>query len=580
MISTIFRGGNHAFIEWKGGKEYLTIKRAIQQRDYLEHLNGKTPIGVIPIDRNNLSSWGALDIDTHHKGKKEDIKKLCNKINFLGLPLTAAESKSGGVHLYLMLHQKEKAKDVIHMLQKFRYALGYDENNCEIFPKQSELKPGENGNGINLPCYGSERLIYDSEGNKLPPTVGLEFLSKRIIKLKECEPYKLLHQGTSNKNVKSKTQHRNDRTWCAATYIKKFHPEDWQNKVREYDDLFNETTLKSEGNRLENTIIKSNERRDYFDPNLEEKIVELKSYCINDFIKLDIPKPKFITKKLIREKSINFIGGPKGRGKTEFCLGMSYAAVHGKDFLKWKVEENYPVHYVDGEMDPTDIWEREIKYRERFGAPPPNYFKILNYQTANKDNYLPDLRNEDEQQLYLDQFELQYKQTGKKPLIFFDNLRSLSSYNENSSDEYNPINKFFLKLKALGYSIIVVDHTGKDKKGYRGTSSKTDNAYVCLLLDPEENKYKIVFTLRYDKARGLRPEETDDYTVGYEFNGQWTEAQSVKQKEADSTKSQIRELQKKNMTQKAIAKELDLSVGKINKLIQEIAEDDKKSSII
>ena len=40
-------------------------------------------------------------------------------------------------------------------------------------------------------------------------------------------------------------------------------------------------------------------------------------YDWQDYMSLDIPEPSFVISKLFKTKSINFISGPKGNGKTE-----------------------------------------------------------------------------------------------------------------------------------------------------------------------------------------------------------------------------------------------------------------------
>ena len=49
----------------------------------------------------------------------------------------------------------------------------------------------------------------------------------------------------------------------------------------------------------------------------EEKKHDLKMYDWGEYLHLDIPEPKFIIERLFKTKSINFISGPKGNGKTE-----------------------------------------------------------------------------------------------------------------------------------------------------------------------------------------------------------------------------------------------------------------------
>ena len=131
------------------------------------------------------------------------------------------------------------------------------------------------------------------------------------------------------------------------------------------------------------------------------------------------------------------------------------------------------------------------------------------------------------QQLLRNYLKKVEKLTGKKPLLVLDNLRSLSSYKENDSDDWYPIGKFLFKLRGLGFPSVVVDHMGKMSPGPRGSSSKTDWADLVLVLTPEKEKgnKKMKVKIVFDKARGLRPEDTDEFFAEYDFKGEWTVAQ-------------------------------------------------------
>ena len=165
--------------------------------------------------------------------------------------------------------------------------------------------------------------------------------------------------------------------------------------------------------------------------------------------------------------------------------------------------------------------------------------------------------------------------TGKKPFLFLYNLRSLSNYIETDSDSWRRIGLWLRDLRGLGYSSNVVDHTGKSKEfGMRGTSSKSDWANVCMQVIPEAEKGSrfMKMTIHFDKARGLKPNETDDFVTQYDFQGNWSLGQSEKDQEAEEHKNQITEMMKadKKPSQRKIADELGISVGKVNKFIKEI----------
>ena len=84
--------------------------------------------------------------------------------------------------------------------------------------------------------------------------------------------------------------------------------------------------------------------------------------------------------------------------------------------------------------------------------------------------------------------------------------------------------------------------------------------------------------ITFDKARGLRPDETSDYIAQYDFAGNWNLGQSTKDQEDDVYKKHIREILDKakignKPTQKQIGKMLGISDGKVNKLMQEIEKE-------
>jgi len=265
----------------------------------------------------------------------------------------------------------------------------------------------------------------------------------------------------------------------------------------------------------------------------EPQTKELKGYCLNEYIKLPIKVPKFLIERLFKENSINFISGPKGNGKTELILGFCNALVRGLNVLKYTCPEEYPITLIDGEMDPYDMVERNNLYIAELGPPKKDYFHIINYAQQLKQT-IPDIKGNTGQQLILNYALKQEKLVGKKPIIVLDNLRSLSNYKENESDEWLPIGKWLVKMRGLGFTIIVVDHHGKEAKGPRGTSSKTDWANVSLLVtsDKEKGNPNMRMSVKFDKARGLKPDETDDFIAEYDFQGTWFVGDS-KQKQSD-----------------------------------------------
>jgi RecA-family ATPase len=574
QFQKLFSGNEEGYGLLKNG-EHSFVRGQPTTELYQQHLEGKISLGIVPITKNSTCRFGAIDLDDHHdkpEGYKFDYKTLLEKIKFLNLPLAVCKSKSGGAHCYLFLDKFYNAGDVQHILNKFVYALGY-ERGIEIFPKQKILKPNENGNFINLPYYkGNSRVLINFEGKELNLTDAMLYAPKRVTNEANWSKFKLLDHD--------KSQHRNDRTFAYGSFAKKHYPNEWEQKIKDYNQLFNDPPLgdaiKDKSTRLEDTVIKSLTKKDYHQNIEEDAPTELVGYDISEYRNLEIKKPVFITERLFKENSINFLVGPKGKGKTELALGFANAMVRGLPFLHYKNPYANPVLYIDGEMDPYDIIERDTPYLKTFGPPPKNYLHVINWHFQ-KNQTIPDIREKSGQQLILNYLKKVENLTNKKPFVILDNLRSLSNYLENDSDSWRPIGLFLRDLRGHGYSSEVLDHTGKDQKaGMRGTSSKGDWANVIMQIVPEDSQGTkfMKMKIHFDKARGLKPDETADYICQYDFNGNWTRGHSAKEKEDNALRNQIKEIlnkaREKKPTQEQMGTMLKISAGKVNKLMKDM----------
>jgi len=555
-------------------KEYKTVRAPVTTELYNKHLEGQHSLGFIPITPDGKCSAGFVDDDSHKKDKskpvqKYDYNKLLHKINSLGLPVVVTKSKSGGAHIGLFFDKPYPAKDVRHMLKKVAYQLC--DGTPEIFPKQEQLQPNETGSFINLPYHrGNTRVIINNEGTELNFNDGMLYAANRVQKLEDLVPFKLLAK-------KDFPDGRNNKLWSAALFFKKHYPNDYEKRVEAYNKLFPEPLPDKE---VTDTVLSSIARKDYTNNPEHEELPDLVAYDVRAYLNLNIPKPLWILPKLIQERSINFLFGEKGKGKTEFSLGLAFAICMLLPFLHYPApDEETPVTVIDGEMDPYDLVQRTTPYIERFGYPKKDYLQLINFALQHEQT-IPDIKEEPGQELILKHLKKQELLTGKKPILILDNLRSLSNYIENDADSYRPIGVWLKNLRGLGYTVLVIDHTGKAAPGPRGTSSKTDWANVCLKIEPDGpagQKYMKV-KLSFDKARGLRPNETADYVCQYDFEGNWTLAASTKELEDAEYIKQIKELRNEDpkITQKAIAEKLDIAAGKVNKLIKEINKEKKE----
>ena len=144
---------------------------------------------------------------------------------------------------------------------------------------------------------------------------------------------------------------------CGNLIADKF--EDYENKVKDYNKLFD---VPLDEREVEDTILADN-AKDYWNNPEPEQLPDLVAYDVMAYLNLNIPKPRWILPKLFQERSINFLFGEKGKGKTEFSLGLAFSICKAVPFLHYPApEEETPVTVIDGEMDPYDLVQRTKPY--------------------------------------------------------------------------------------------------------------------------------------------------------------------------------------------------------------------------
>ena len=258
IFTGLERAHGVTFVDKKGvdgekikGKSF--VKRETVTDDmWLRHLQGTEPsLGIIPINEENKCIWGCLDIDSY---AGFDHQKLINKIKLLKLPLVVFRSKSGGAHVFCFTTVPVTAQLMRDKLLSVSAVLGY--GGSEVFPKQVELKSEEDtGNFLNLPYFNGDnttRYAFLENGeaagmngfyglyerNKLTP----EALERLEIKRPESEfsdGPPCIESLTQNKL----TDGRDRVIYQYIQYAKRKWPEDWQNRINQFNYKYFETPL-------------------------------------------------------------------------------------------------------------------------------------------------------------------------------------------------------------------------------------------------------------------------------------------------------------------------------------------------
>lgn len=263
-----------------------TVREPIPQAMWEGHISGKGPgVGIIPLRSDNTVLWGCIDIDVigidHNK-----LEQQCRSLN---LPLVICRSKSGGAHCFVFLSEPADARSVMDALAAYAASMGY--GGSEIFPKQSSRydEKQDIGNWLNMPYYFAERTTRYCIHNGQALNLGefLEFAESMMVSpdalAVAVKPVGSKKSASNKRESVAEIEDgifpdgppclqilhhnggfpegtRNDGMYDVAVYLKKYYPDDWQNKIQEYNVEMCDPPLPL---TEINTIVKSMERKDY-----------------------------------------------------------------------------------------------------------------------------------------------------------------------------------------------------------------------------------------------------------------------------------------------------------------------------
>jgi hypothetical protein len=239
----------------KKPKQYGWSFKEITEKHYLDHLNGRTSIGIQPCDDDGMASFGAIDIDDkEHSYVNFPYKKYLDIIKQNNLPLIPVKSKSGGLHLYLFLKEKVRAVFLRNFLESLLYVLKLKPN-TEVYPKQTELgydeekKEWSNGQYINLPYFnGDERVAINYDGTAFTLEQFIKVVNHNKKTKEELEEFSLalvktvlqggpdeFNDGPPCLQIMSKeplTDARDRWLYNYMVFAKKKYPDNWQEVLK------------------------------------------------------------------------------------------------------------------------------------------------------------------------------------------------------------------------------------------------------------------------------------------------------------------------------------------------------------
>ncbi|WP_049767111.1 AAA family ATPase [Waddlia chondrophila] len=288
----------------------------------------------------------------------------------------------------------------------------------------------------------------------------------------------------------------------------------------------------------------------------------------NELLLMNIKPKKLIIDPWLPEKGLAMIYAERGIGKTYLSLTIAYAVACGEPVCKWKIPEARKVLYIDGEMPGEALQERLRSISKMFKNTPPedSYFRIFSQ------DFQPDgirdlgtfLGQEDVNELISD-----------TDVIILDNLSTLiRSGKENEAESWLLVQEWVLALRRQGKSVIFIHHAGKNGTS-RGTSKREDVLDTVIKLKkpgnyaPEDGAR---FEIHFEKSRGFFGIDAEPFEARLKTNTDNSIEWSCSKVDGYEVEI-LAELYMDGMTkQRDLAKEMGISVGKVNKLVKEAKE--------
>lgn len=297
----------------------------------------------------------------------------------------------------------------------------------------------------------------------------------------------------------------------------------------------------------------------------DPKLAALRRALDFNFLAAEFKPRRPLIKNLLHESDLMILSAAAGAGKTLLALTMAAALTRGGALWgPYSIPEPVGVLYFDGEMNCTEFQKR---IRSMAIQPDSDLFRVISSEwLAQTGLPQPNLVDPAWRKAIIDLV----RHWPDCRVIVFDNIVSLApGYDENSAEEWSPINQFLLKLRRAGVAAIPVHHNNKSGS-QRGTSARMDNLDVGIKLEPLERPNTTV-RVEFTKARSLPAYLRKPFvlTRTEDEAGWWWARGDI----ADGTSDRILFWYAKGLSQADIAVELGLHKSTISRAIAKARAD-------
>lgn len=291
-----------------------------------------------------------------------------------------------------------------------------------------------------------------------------------------------------------------------------------------------------------------------------------------DFLSLPLPPLEYILFPWLRKKALVMIYAERGIGKTYFALSLAWAIATGGNFATWKAIKPQNVLYIDGEMSAQAIQERLSGLSKASDESLPNAHAFHLLTPDRQERGVPNLA------VPTDRQEIEMILANYDVLVL-DNLSTLNyGGEENSADSWGDIQQWFLKLRTMDKTLILIHHAGKNGN-QRGSSRKEDALDVVIALKrpkPYSSSEGARFEVHFEKARSLSGPEVNPFELQMFSESDGRISWKTKQLRGANVPRMI-ELSKKGKSCQAIGEELGLDKSTVSRHLKKAREDCNES---
>uniref|UniRef100_UPI003B5B846B AAA family ATPase n=1 Tax=Shewanella gaetbuli TaxID=220752 RepID=UPI003B5B846B len=241
-----------------------------------------------------------------------------------------------------------------------------------------------------------------------------------------------------------------------------------------------------------------NTQSDFYNP--QEHFASEKSSvgeCINNILSEKIEPPNIIVPHFLVSGEATMLAALAGGAKTFTAQYIAACVATGTPCFDIPITEPQTVLFVDSELSKYQIQQRfKLIYKFIGKKPEEGFLRIIHKRSFNSG--MPDLTTSKG-------FEKLMPDIEASKVIILDNLSSLyRSAEELSQNDWNYYNECLDILREQNKAVLVLHHTDKDSKSYRGHSEivrAIDNVLIAVKDKNQSTHTKTVIQVRKPKSR-------------------------------------------------------------------------------